>query len=75
MGQAVAIGTAVSAGGDPEAVAAKARNPGGQPCRFGKACANRCGAISYSYRDVSDADLNHWVSGFTPGKRYVSAYG
>jgi hypothetical protein len=78
MGQAVAIGTAVGAGGDPEAVAAKARKSG----ETGRAALEQSMReplrryLSYSYRDMSDADLKHLL-GFLdspPGKRYVSAY-
>ena len=78
MGQAVAIGTAVGAGGDPEAVAAKARKSG----EAGRAALEQSMReplrryLSYSYRDMSDADLKHLL-GFldsAPGKRYVSAY-
>ena len=78
MGQAVAIGTAVGAGGDPSAVAASARKSGDdsrvdleknmrEPLRR---------YLAYSYRDMSDADLKHMLSFLesAPGKRYVSAY-
>ena len=78
MGQAVAIGTAVGAGGDPAAVAASARKSGDdsrvdleknmrEPLRR---------YLAYSYRDMSDADLKHMLSFLesAPGKRYVSAY-
>jgi hypothetical protein len=78
MGQAVAIGTAVGAGGDPAQVAAKARKSGE---------AGRAGLeqnmreplrryLTYSYRDMSDADLKRLLAFLEspPGKRYVSAY-
>jgi hypothetical protein len=78
MGQAVAIGTAVGAGGDSAAVAAKARKTGE---------AGRAGLeqnmreplrryLTYSYRDMSDADLKQLLAFLEspPGKRYVSAY-
>jgi hypothetical protein len=78
MGQAVAIGTAVGAGGDPASVAAKARNSG-EASRPGLEQNMREPLrryLTYSYRDMSDADLKHLL-GFLespPGKRYVSAY-
>jgi hypothetical protein len=78
MGQAVAIGTAVGAGGDPAAVAASARKSG-DDSRVGLEKNMREPLrryLAYSYRDISDADLKHMLSFLesAPGKRYVSAY-
>lgn len=78
MGQAVAIGTAVGAGGDTAAVAASARKSG-DDSRVGLEKNMREPLrryLAYSYRDMSDADLRHMLSFLesAPGKRYVSAY-
>jgi hypothetical protein len=78
MGQAVAIGTAVGAGGDPAAVAASARKSG-DDSRIGLEKNMREPLrryLAYSYRDMSDADLKRMLSFLesAPGKRYVSAY-
>jgi hypothetical protein len=78
MGQAVAIGTAVGSGRDMAAVAENARKSGEasraaleknmrEPLRR---------YLSYSYRDMSMADLKHLLSFLESpsGVRYVSAY-
>ena len=78
MGAAVAIGTAIGSGQDPDAVAARANKSGDAERakmenelhlpmqRF----------LAYSYRNLSDADLKHLI-GFlesSAGRRYVTAY-
>ena len=78
MGQAVAIGTAVGAGGDTAAVAASARKSG-DDSRVGLEKNMREPLrryLAYSYRDLSDADLKHLLAFLESpaGKRYVSAY-
>jgi hypothetical protein len=78
MGQAVAIGTAVGAGGDPAGVAERARKSG-ETSRPGLEQDMRVPMrryLAYSYRDLSDADLKHLLAFLEspPGKRFVSAY-
>ncbi len=78
MGQAVAVGTAVGAGGDMAAVADKARKSG-EASRADMEESMREPLrryLAYSYRDMSDADLKHLLKFLEspPGKRYVSAY-
>ena len=78
MGQAVAIGTAVGAGGDRTAMAESARKSG----EAGRAALEQNMReplrryMAYSYRDMSDSDLKHLLSFLqsAPGKRYVTAY-
>jgi hypothetical protein len=78
MGQAVAVGTAVGSGMDTIAVEERARKSGD---------ANRAGLMenmrkplvrymTYSYRDMSDADLKHLLVFLESpaGQRYVNAY-
>jgi hypothetical protein len=78
MGQAVAIGTAVGAGGDSAGVAERARKSG-ETSRPGLEQDMRVPMrryLAYSYRDLSDADLKHLLAFLEspPGKRFVSAY-
>jgi hypothetical protein len=78
MGQAVAIGTAVGAGGDSAGVADRARKSG-ETSRPGLEQDMRVPMrryLAYSYRDLSDADLKHLLAFLEspPGKRFVSAY-
>jgi hypothetical protein len=78
MGQAVAVGTAVGAGGDMAAVADKARKSG-EATRADMEASMREPLrryLAYSYRDMSDADLKHLLKFLEspPGKGYVSAY-
>jgi hypothetical protein len=78
MGVAVAQGTAIGSGLDPDAVTERARRSGEsnrqaleenmrEPLRR---------YIAYDYRDFSDADLKRLLAFLvsTPGKRYVAAY-
>jgi len=78
MGQAVAVGTAVGAGGDMATVADKARKSG-EASRADMEASMREPLrryLAYSYRDMSDADLKHLLKFLEspPGKGYVSAY-
>ena len=78
MGQAVAIGTAVGAGGNTTAATENARKSG-ETSRPGLEQSMREPLrryLAYSYRDLSDADLKHMLAFLesSPGKRYVSAY-
>ena len=80
MGQAVAAGTAVGAGGDTTAgekehKSAKSR----ESTRTDMEASLRAPLhryLAYSYRDMSDADLKHLLKFLEsqPGKNYVSAY-
>jgi hypothetical protein len=78
MGQAVAVGTAVGVGRDPEAVEQEARKSGES---------NRAALeqnmrdplrryVAYSYRAMSDSDLKHLLAFLESpaGKRYVTAW-
>ena len=78
MGQAVAVGTAIGSGMDPNAVSERAQKSGE---------ANRAEMednmrlpmrrfMAYGYRDLSDSDLKHMLAFLesVPGKRYVAAY-
>ena len=78
MGQAVAAGTAVGAGGDTAAVSEKARKSG-ESTRSDMEASMRLPLrryLAYSYRAMSDDDLKHLLKFLEspPGKNYVSAY-
>jgi hypothetical protein len=78
MGQAVAAGTAVGAGGDTAAVSEKARKSG-ESTRADMEASMRLPLhryLAYSYRAMSDDDLKHLLKFLEspPGKNYVSAY-
>jgi hypothetical protein len=78
MGQAVAVGTAVGAGGDMATVADKARKSGdaSRPDMEASMRAPLRRYLAYSYRDMSDADLKHLLKFLdsSAGKGYVAAY-
>ena len=78
MGQAVAAGTAVGAGGNRTAAGEKARKSGdsGRADMEASMRAPLRRYLAYSYRDMSDADLKHLLKFLEsqPGKNYVSAY-
>jgi hypothetical protein len=78
MGQAVAVGTAVGSGLDPDAVGDRAHKSG-ESSRAGleenmRAPMRRF--VAYGYRDLSESDLKHLLAFMesTPGKRYIAAY-
>lgn len=78
MGAAVAIGTAIGSGQDPDAVAARAHKSGDaeRAAMEKEMHAPMQRFLAYSYRNLSDADLKHLI-GFLDsgaGRRYVGAY-
>jgi hypothetical protein len=78
MGSAVAVGTAVGAGSDPDPVGQRSRQAGEQsraPLEQNLRLPLRR-YLAYGYRDLSDEDLKHVLQFLESkaGKRYISAY-
>jgi hypothetical protein len=78
MGQAVAIGTAIGSGMNPEAVGERARKSGesGRAALEDNVRIPMRRFMTYGYRDLSDADLKQILAFLESpaGKRYVTAY-
>jgi hypothetical protein len=79
MGSAVAVGTAVGAGSDPEPAAARSRQAG-ESSRAALEQNMReplLRYLAYGYRDLSDAELKATLAYFesAPGQQYVAATG
>ncbi|MDP9064815.1 MAG: hypothetical protein M3O06_02985 [Pseudomonadota bacterium] len=78
MGQAVAVGTAIGSGMDPQAAGDRARQSN-DASRAELAQSMRTPMLrimAYGYRSLSDSDLKH-VLAFVesaPGQRYIAAY-
>jgi hypothetical protein len=78
MGEAVAVGTAIGSGMDPEAVGKRAHQSG-ESSRAGLEQSMRLPMrrfMAYGYRDLADADLKRILAFMesAPGKHYVAAY-